>query len=109
MAGGQGAAAQAGPCVSLIPGTGDSAGQFQGLLVTPLSTQRDAGIGDEFSGSRAFLSGDQGPQQPAPLRRSPGLTRMQIKDTGDSRIVLARGPRCSPLRRDCNQLHASQG
>jgi len=37
VADGQGAAAQADQCVSLVPGVGDSAGQFQGLLVTPLS------------------------------------------------------------------------
>ena len=37
MAGGQGAAAQAGQCVRLVPGAGDGAGQVQGLLVAPLS------------------------------------------------------------------------
>ena len=37
VAGGAGAAAQAGQCVSLVPGAGDSAGQLQGLLVTLLS------------------------------------------------------------------------
>ena len=37
MVGGQGAAAQAGQRVSLVPGVGESAGQFQGLPVTPLS------------------------------------------------------------------------
>jgi hypothetical protein len=33
----QGAAAQAGQCVRLVPGASDGAGQFQGLLVAPLS------------------------------------------------------------------------
>lgn len=37
VAGGQGAAAQAGQCVSLVPGAGDGAGQVQGLLMAPLS------------------------------------------------------------------------
>ena len=37
VAGGQGAAAQAGQRVRLGPGAGDGAGQFQGLLVAPLS------------------------------------------------------------------------
>ena len=37
VADGQGAAAQAGQCVRLVPGAGDGAGQFQGLLVAPLS------------------------------------------------------------------------
>jgi hypothetical protein len=37
VARGQGAAAQAGQCVSLGPGAGDGAGLFQGLLVAPLS------------------------------------------------------------------------
>ena len=37
LADGQGAAARADQCVSLVPGVGDSAGQFQGLAVTPLS------------------------------------------------------------------------
>ena len=37
VAGGQGAAAQAGQCVSLGQGVSDGAGQFQGLLVASLS------------------------------------------------------------------------
>jgi hypothetical protein len=37
IAGGQGAAAQAGQRVSLVPGAGDSAGEFQGLPVAPFS------------------------------------------------------------------------
>ena len=37
MADGQGAAAQAGQCVRLVPGAGDGAGQVQGPLVAPLS------------------------------------------------------------------------
>ena len=37
MAGGDGAAAQAGQRVRLVPGAGDGAGQVQGLLVRPLS------------------------------------------------------------------------
>ena len=37
MTGGKSAAAQAGQCVRLVRGGGDSAGQFQGLLVAPLS------------------------------------------------------------------------
>jgi hypothetical protein len=36
VAGGQGAAAQAGQGVRLVPGVGDGAGQVQGLLVIPL-------------------------------------------------------------------------
>jgi hypothetical protein len=37
VAGGQVAAAQAGQRVRLVPGAGDSAGQFEGPPVTPLS------------------------------------------------------------------------
>jgi hypothetical protein len=37
VADGHGASAQAGQCVSLVPGGGDGAGQFQGPLVAHLS------------------------------------------------------------------------
>jgi hypothetical protein len=42
LAGGQGAAAQAGQRVSLGPGAGEGAGQFQGLLVAPFSLREVA-------------------------------------------------------------------
>ena len=40
VAGGQGAAAQAGQCVCLVPGAGNSAGQVQGLLVKSLGLRQ---------------------------------------------------------------------
>ena len=67
MADGQGAAAEAGQGVCLVPGAGDGAGQVQGLPVTPFGLR---GVTADLIGIERSTPGQEPEREVAPAPES---------------------------------------
>lgn len=115
VVGGPGAAAQAGRCVCLVPGAGDSAGQFQGLVATPLSLReltanpvqrpflvKRLGLATPVAEVAVDIRPDTAPGDNGGARRTPGpILRQLFQISGSCRCFVdrrRRRPASSVLR-----------